>query len=78
MVSQTRCHSTGNGPGVALAVAKSFTPPACVRNPKGWVKAISVRRKKTAICLIFKQMLRHTVLGLTWRKRQILPPRSVI
>ena len=48
MVSQTRCQSTGSGPGVAL-VAKSGTPPACARNPEGWVRASSVRRKKTAI-----------------------------
>ena len=60
---------TANGPK-----ARSCEPPTCFRNPKGWTKASSVTRKKTAIGWIFKQLLGCTALGAPERKMQILPP----
>ena len=44
-------HSPGNGPE-----ARSGELPAWFRNPKGWAKATIVRRKKTAIGWISKQL----------------------
>ena len=60
---------TANGPK-----ARSCEPPTCFRNPKGWTKASSVTRKKTAIGWIFKQLLGCTALGAPEKKMQILPP----
>ena len=67
------CHSSTNGPQ-----ARSFELPVCFRNPKGWSKASSVRRKKTAIAWIFKQLLGCTSLGAPERKMPILPLRPSI
>ena len=58
--------------------ARSFELPTCFRNPKGWSKASSVRRKKTATGWIFKQLLGCTALGPLERKIRILPPKPSI
>ena len=69
----SRAPCTSNGPP-----GRSWGPPPHLRNPKGGSKASSVRRKKTAIGWIFKQLLGHTTLGLPERKIWILPPRTRI
>ena len=50
-------------------------PTASFRNAKGWSKASVVSTDKTAIGLIFKQLLGQTSLRPTKRKMQILPSR---
>ena len=70
VVTSLRLHSIENGPEV-----RSCEPPACFKNPKGWIKSCSIRRKKTVIGWILQQSLGCIVLGSPERKMWILPPR---
>ena len=69
-VTWSRAPCTSNGPQ-----ARSYAPALCWRYPKARNKASSVRRRKTAMGRIFKQLLGHTVLGLPGRDMRILAPR---
>ena len=60
VVTQKRLHSTGIEPGDGRCES-----PACLRNPKGWNKALVVRSKKAAIGWCFELLLGRTFLGTT-------------
>ena len=72
-VTWSRSPCTSNGPQV-----RSYAPALCWRYPKARNKASSVRRRKTGMGWIFKQLLGHTVLGLPERDMRILAPRPGI
>ena len=63
MVTQKRLHSTGIEPGDGRCES-----PACLRNPKGWNKALAVRTNKGGTGWIFKELLGCTTLWATERK----------
>ena len=73
VVTRSRAPCTSNGPQ-----ARSGGPPPGFRNSKAGSKARSVRRKKTAMGCIFKQLLGIPVFRLLGRKMRILAPSPSI
>lgn len=56
----------------------SYGLAPCLRYPKARSNASCIRRRKTAMGWIFKQLLGHTVLGFPRRHVRILAPRPGI
>ena len=72
-VTWSRAPCTSTGPQ-----ASSYGLARCLRYPKARSNASCIRRRKTAMGWISKQLLGHTVLGLPRRHVRILAPRPGI